>query len=191
MPDYLTGEYLEEFNRQRERVEAWYACDHPQESLEYRWRVFKSGTTHVCVQCSHCGANLGGVKKSTFSPGGLASLPPYDEDLQEQRYQEMRQALERRREALLAKQQEAQSSRDGAWWHWYNQYLTSPEWRQRREAVLRRAGGYCEGCGANAPAQIHHLTYEHVGNEFLFELVAVCVACHERLHEEKQSGAAD
>jgi hypothetical protein len=31
---------------------------------------------------------------------------------------------------------------------------------------------------------VHHLTYAHVFNEFLFELMAVCDECHDRLHRE-------
>ena len=30
--------------------------------------------------------------------------------------------------------------------------------------------------------QAHHLTYEHMGDEFLWELKAVCRPCHERWH---------
>ena len=39
----------------------------------------------------------------------------------------------------------------------------------------------CEGCGVRRAAQVHHLTYEHVGDELLFELVAVCGQCHDRI----------
>lgn len=52
----------------------------------------------------------------------------------------------------------------------------------KRARVLLRAGRKCEGCGEEA-TQVHHLTYEHVFEEFLFELIAVCRGCHERLHD--------
>jgi hypothetical protein len=69
------------------------------------------------------------------------------------------------------------------WWAWYSTYLQSDEWRIRRALVLRRANDICEGCRDAPATQVHHLTYAHVGNEFLWELVAICDDCHERYHE--------
>ena len=68
------------------------------------------------------------------------------------------------------------------WWAWYDQYLQSPAWRDIRQLVLRRAHGRCEGCGRRPAAHVHHLSYQHVGKEFLWELVAVCQECHDRVH---------
>jgi len=65
----------------------------------------------------------------------------------------------------------------------HRRYLQSDEWRQIRTRVFLRAGGMCEGCGAAEATQVHHLTYQHQGREFLWELVAVCRTCHERVHE--------
>src|SRR5215212_8618047 len=94
---------------------------------------------------------------------------------------------ERRRKRERAERQqrqaEWQAERDEErrrWWQRYNRYLETPEWHSRREKVLERANGRCEGCGERRAAQVHHRTYEHVGDEFLFELVALCELCHER-----------
>ena len=66
----------------------------------------------------------------------------------------------------------------------YAAYLRSDAWKERARRVMLRAGGMCEACLA-APAQhVHHLTYEHVGNELMWELRAVCAGCHERIHAE-------
>ena len=70
----------------------------------------------------------------------------------------------------------------------WEKYLRSPQWKARRDARLRAVGYKCERCGINGPSarlEVHHLTYEHVGNEFLFELVALCHCCHERIHGDK------
>lgn len=64
----------------------------------------------------------------------------------------------------------------------YGYYLRSPAWQEKRRAVLRRAGHRCEGCGKDRPLQVHHKTYERVGDEFLFDLQALCDPCHERVH---------
>jgi hypothetical protein len=75
-----------------------------------------------------------------------------------------------------------QPPRDADWWARYDAYLKSPEWHARRRLVLKRANGVCEGCGLRPAAQVHHLSYTHVFNEFLWELRAVCLACHQALH---------
>lgn len=74
------------------------------------------------------------------------------------------------------------AQRSAEWWANYNSYLRSAAWREKSEAVKRRSGGMCEGCGNNRATQVHHLTYKHVCEEFLWELRAVCDECHERVH---------
>ena len=65
----------------------------------------------------------------------------------------------------------------------YADYLASSEWAERRALVMRRCGGVCEGCRKAGADDVHHLTYQHIGAEFLFELVGLCRGCHDRWHE--------
>jgi len=65
----------------------------------------------------------------------------------------------------------------------YAAYLASDLWTRRRNKVMDRCGGVCEGCMTNKATDVHHLTYRHVYNEFAFELVALCRSCHERAHD--------
>jgi hypothetical protein len=65
----------------------------------------------------------------------------------------------------------------------YEAYLTSPAWRRRRARVLRRAGRRCQACGARPATGVHHLTYAHLGAERAWELLALGVECHRRLHK--------
>ncbi len=66
----------------------------------------------------------------------------------------------------------------------YDQYLKSPEWRLKSKKVIERAGGICEGCLQRKATQAHHISYRHIFDEFLWELRAVCDACHDRAHAE-------
>jgi 5-methylcytosine-specific restriction endonuclease McrA len=92
--------------------------------------------------------------------------------------------VEQQRQREFAEQRRAERARQDAEWHArYAEYLESPEWAERRERVMRRAGWICEGCGARRATEVHHLTYEHVRKEFLWELRAVCRDCHERFHD--------
>jgi hypothetical protein len=92
------------------------------------------------------------------------------EDFEEQR---LREDVERR---------ERTRRTDEEWWNKYNAYLLTPEWQARRMLVYKRAGDVCEGCRERRATEIHHLTYRHVTNEFCWELVAICDACHTRVH---------
>lgn len=61
----------------------------------------------------------------------------------------------------------------------YHEYLASREWRLKRKEVIERAENICERC-ANAPVEnVHHRSYEHLGNEHLQELAGLCRPCHE------------
>lgn len=51
---------------------------------------------------------------------------------------------------------------------------------------MQRAAHVCEGCRTARATEVHHLTYEHCGDEFLWELVAICRSCHERYHGGKE-----
>lgn len=64
----------------------------------------------------------------------------------------------------------------------YEAYLDTPAWQAKRAKVLKRCGGVCEGCGEAPATQAHHLTYAHLGDELLFELVGLCRTCHTAAH---------
>lgn len=64
----------------------------------------------------------------------------------------------------------------------YQEYIGSALWRARRRQVIDRQDGKC-WCGEPA-TDAHHLTYEHLGDEFPDELEALCAACHERAHHD-------
>ena len=88
-----------------------------------------------------------------------------------------------------ARWQQIQSEREREqreWWAKYDAYLQTEKWRRKSLATIKRAGGVCEGCGVRKATQAHHLTYRHVFDEFLWELRAVCGACHDRAHEDAQ-----
>jgi 5-methylcytosine-specific restriction endonuclease McrA len=98
------------------------------------------------------------------------------------RSREERKAREAEWAVRSAQYQAEQERKNREWWERYDKYLASPEWLALRRAVLKRDGHLCQGCLQNAATQVHHLTYERVGDEMLFDLVSVCKACHEKIH---------
>jgi len=103
----------------------------------------------------------------------------------QERQHQQREEFEQQRAGREADQERESQE----WWAWYSSYLASPEWASKRTRVLKRAAMLCEGCRLGPPVHIHHLTYEHAGDEFLYELVALCVPCHQKAHPSKEIGA--
>lgn len=64
----------------------------------------------------------------------------------------------------------------------YGQYIASPAWREKRQQRLN-LDGYrcvvCKGDGSEYQLEVHHITYEHFGDEdVLHDLITVCSRCH-------------
>jgi len=60
----------------------------------------------------------------------------------------------------------------------YKQYLNSKKWKAKRKLVLKRDNYTCQSCLSAKARDVHHISYEHLRNEPLFELVSVCRTCH-------------
>lgn len=139
-------------------------CDSKQNEL--RKRALKNGSVQYVFQCLHCGSALTQpIRKAEIHQP--ERLHAFDELLIERHYElQQRERLDQREE----------------WFRQHNAYLRTPAWKARRAAVLKRAQGVCEGCGQADATQVHHLTYDYWQEEFLWELVAICDDCHERIH---------
>jgi len=156
-----------------ERVLAEFQCEHPTVVLT---RFTKSNnTSEFRRQCLVCGECIGCVKKSTLSMADLDGMPDWDRTIGERR----RTAWRERYEALRA---EAEGERDREWQEWFGRYLRSPRWALKRQLVLEREDHLCQGCRSARAVEVHHTTYANAGNEPLFDLVALCSACHRSVH---------
>jgi len=65
---------------------------------------------------------------------------------------------------------------------WYNDiYLKSDAWIATRNLALERQGYRCALCAEIKYLQVHHNSYEHVGDEDPYDLVVLCAECHRRV----------
>lgn len=68
----------------------------------------------------------------------------------------------------------------------YRQYVNSAAWRARRAQELAKAGHRCQVCGhqggAGIALQVHHLSYDRLGQETARDIVVLCKLCHECKH---------
>lgn len=59
----------------------------------------------------------------------------------------------------------------------YVEYMKSVKWRELRDFRIQLDQYSCQICG-NTATEVHHLTYRHLGGEYLFELISLCQFCH-------------
>jgi 5-methylcytosine-specific restriction endonuclease McrA len=172
-----TTEYMDDMRP------TWAPCPH--DRTEIRRRVLKSGQVRYCRQCLTCGSGTVAVAQSNVP--NIATVRDFDPSINEAycTTRARRQAVIKQKHIRLQKAEKAE------WWRWYDEYLRSPAWRRKRKLVMDRSCGACEGCRSRPADHVHHLTYDHVGHEFLWELVAVCTGCHDRVHERKVGSCAD
>ena len=65
----------------------------------------------------------------------------------------------------------------------YYSYMRSSQWRRVRRERRRIDGFRCAICGARENLQVHHLSYERLGQPGeIYDLVTLCRDCHMMLH---------
>jgi len=147
-------------------------ADCPCDKFHITERTIRGGRVQFIKQCLTCGRVVGSAipkNVAVFSCGG--DPKPFDKELSE-RYNKLthgqyKKQRENKKEDFL---------------RIYDEYLKSDQWRKKRIKVILRANNTCEGCLIESCDVVHHKTYKHVGDEFLFELIGLCNGCHKRLH---------
>lgn len=159
-----------------------FACNH--EEMELRLKINSAGQRCFVSQCLRCGFDEQ-IARAKLSKEQIeqASIVPFDRPLRKSWTDRRHLEYEKRCNDYY---NNVVPQKSAVWWEWYNRYLASPQWQEKRRKVLGRCKGICEGCGKRPAHHIHHLTYDRVGDEMLFDLVAVCLDCHRRIHPDKE-----
>lgn len=67
----------------------------------------------------------------------------------------------------------------------YDRYLHSPHWQETKQKRLDLDEHKCAFCKSTENLNVHHLTYDRIGNENVrHDLVTLCQDCHKKLHEQ-------
>lgn len=70
---------------------------------------------------------------------------------------------------------------------WYRkEYLNSEHWLEFARIVREFWGNKCVMCNKSAK-DVHHRTYERLGNERLQDVVLLCRDCHDKHHEKSDN----
>jgi 5-methylcytosine-specific restriction endonuclease McrA len=130
-------------------------------------------TRQLRYQCTQCFEFIGGAQKHALATPDTPEVDPNTLVIRDEVW------AKKRVDWALEREQQSEE-----WWARYNDYLATDKWQKLRQLVFRRDGGICQGCYAAPATQVHHLTYKHVCNEFLWELTSICDDCHARAHPE-------
>ena len=77
----------------------------------------------------------------------------------------------------------------------YEELLRTPQWKIKREKILRRDNYKCRCCGSSLYLQVHHRQYHSCRSTgekkapWVYEdryLVTLCSSCHKRGHQTYQ-----
>lgn len=156
-----------------EQVKNEFACSHPVTIVTFR--VKSNGAVNYFLQCTECWDNVKHLRGADLTDDQRQTAVPFDDQKRTQRYQQQNARFDAVRNQLW---KDRKASFDVE----RNAYMQTAQWRMIRAKVLKRCGGICEGCGDRPATQVHHLTYERLGHEMLFDLVGLCRQCHESVH---------
>lgn len=67
----------------------------------------------------------------------------------------------------------------------YETYLESQHWKHFSSKVRSKK---CFCCGSSNKLQIHHITYERLGEELPQDVITICHNCHWSVHKAVQDG---
>ena len=66
----------------------------------------------------------------------------------------------------------------------YEEYIQSKEWRAKKRERLVKDNFLCQDCRIpNKALEVHHITYDRLGDEDIFDLVTLCRKCHIDIHQ--------
>ncbi len=157
--------------------------------LEYRYFQGDSGRISLYAQCSFCGFRWGNGSslKHDLVPNlkekiKLGEINKFDTKLLNEKSPTYEKYFAYRSQKLEENKQVEKAYRK----EFYSEYMKSDKWKAIRLKVLKRDDYLCQAC-LDAPAQdVHHKTYENIGDELMYELISVCRHCHfNRIHKDK------
>lgn len=61
----------------------------------------------------------------------------------------------------------------------YLEYIRSDMWKAKAALAKQRADYKCQVCNSGLRLNVHHRTYERLGNEAASDLTVLCRGCHE------------
>ena len=140
---------------------------------------FCNDTIHKRNFCKNCYKIFKAQKKVVGEK--LFYLDKNRSDIARELYYTYKSAFSKRKYQIF---ENARKLKQDNWYDKYEAYINSDTWKEKRKTILARDNYICQICKTNKAVQVHHLTYKRMGNEQDFDLVSVCLPCHELEHHK-------
>lgn len=138
------------------------------------FKEYDSGQRRFFKECNACGHMSGQLKKSDPV---IKDAIPY-RGIRDQQWKEWGAEYD-------AWRRDKKNREYRAWLAEHDAYLRTETWKRKRQQVIAREGGTCQGCRVARGENVHHLNYDRWKNELLTDLVLYCRACHEHSHNKR------
>ena len=155
--------------------------------FEYRYHFGDTGRLSLYEQCIVCGKKnkTKGAIKHDLIPNlrekiDLGEINKYDAELADEVgfvFEKYNKYLQIKREQNIEKENFSKKIL-------HQNHINSDKWKAMRLKVLKRDDYTCQGCLENPATEVHHITYANLGDEFMFQLMAICRECHSRFHKK-------
>jgi len=66
----------------------------------------------------------------------------------------------------------------------YNEYINSDKWVERKKLYYKNNKKKCICCETTKDIQLHHITYNSLGNELDKDIAPICEKCHKEFHKK-------
>lgn len=153
---------------------------------EYRYKKSEIGRITLYSQCSFCGKKNKSAIKHEVVPNlqekiNLGEIKLYNDALYEVSGASFN-GFDTLRKIKLIKEKIDEKKQ---WFNEHSEYLKTEKWKSIRLKVLKRDNNLCQCCLESTATEVHHLTYKHWKEEFMFELISVCYNCHHnKIHKK-------
>lgn len=172
---------LDELKATRERArDDLGPCSHPTHAQELVFVDSSHGIRMFAFECQECGClPKMWVKAAKLTAEQKRSARPRDKHWGRSNTRRGRAA------ELVSYLSDRLSESFGLLYEVYVGEMSS-EWRTRRLGVFFRDGLTCRYCGRNTAQEVHHLSYQNLGDEPLDELISICRDCHRDKHNDNE-----
>jgi hypothetical protein len=190
LPCKLSRHWLKnELQKNYEISQKLYTCKHEPPHLKIKKNVSSNNAVGFRLQCNNCGSFVSAFKKDDVNQmygwEKIQGIEQFDHELRMKFIDKVCRFRQQLNEETYKKYYSSHSIKNFENMKYkerYEEYLASDEWHDKRRLVLDRCNYICEACGINEAKQAHHLTYANIFDEYLFELIGVCLPCHKKIH---------
>ena len=145
-------------------------------NLTHQHIVSRSGDLVFSASCSRCQSAFASRRSSRSDIGSKICPSCSSQDILDQH----KVFLEDWIDSTWVKHQNPKMDKGS-----YTAYLHSKHWKTVRSVSLQNAGYKCQACSTkDTILDVHHNSYDRLGNEDPSDLIVLCRSCHAKVHDK-------